>query len=137
MRSKIEPMKDLAKRLRKKPDLLLNWFRADRALSSGGVEGFNNKRKRITRKSYGFRTQNAYEIALYHNLGDLPEPKFTHRFFLLTRPHSGLRQWLAFSELSGSSNRCRFGSEKDRKTVGDRNVMKQRPYSKTTTVLYV
>lgn len=29
---------------------------------------------------YGFRTQKAYETALYHNLGNLPEPKFTHEF---------------------------------------------------------
>ena len=80
MRSKIEPMKKMAKTLRKKRDLLLNWFRADGALSAGIVEGFNNKLKLITRKSYGFRTQDTYEIALYHNLGALPEPKFTHRF---------------------------------------------------------
>ena len=39
-----------------------------------------NKLKLITRKSYGFRTQEAYETTLYHNLGDLPEPDFTHRF---------------------------------------------------------
>ena len=45
------------------------------------VEGFNNKLKLITRKSYGFRTQNAYETALYNNLAALPEPDFTHRFF--------------------------------------------------------
>jgi transposase len=45
------------------------------------VEGFNNKLKLITRKSYGFRTQNAYETALYHNLASRPEPDFTHRFF--------------------------------------------------------
>ncbi len=81
MRSKIEPMKKMAKTLRKKRELLLNWFRADGALSSGVVEGFNNKLKLITRKSYGFRTQNAYETALYHNLGALREPDFTHRFF--------------------------------------------------------
>jgi len=81
MRSKIEPMKKMAKTLRKKRQLLLNWFRADGALSSGVVEGFNNKLKLITRKSYGFRTQEAYETALYHNLGALPEPVFTHRFF--------------------------------------------------------
>ena len=80
MRSKIEPMKKMAKTLRKKRDLLLNWFRADGALSAGIVEGFNNKLKLITRKSYGFRTQDAYETALYHNLGALPEPEFTHRF---------------------------------------------------------
>lgn len=81
MRSKIEPMKKMAKTLRNKRELLLNWFRADGTLSSGVVEGFNNKLKLITRKSYGFRTQAAYETALYHNLGALPEPKFTHRFF--------------------------------------------------------
>jgi transposase len=81
MRSKIDPMKKMAKTLRGKRELLLNWFRADGALSSGVVEGFNNKLKLITRKSYGFRTQQAYETALYHNLGALPEPEFTHRFF--------------------------------------------------------
>jgi transposase len=74
-------MQKLAKTLRNKRELLLNWFRADGALSSGVVEGFNNKLKLITRKSYGFRTQNACETALYHNLAALPEPDFTHRFF--------------------------------------------------------
>ena len=48
MRSKIEPMKKMAKTLRKKRELLLNWFRAEGALSSGVVEGFNNKLKLIT-----------------------------------------------------------------------------------------
>jgi transposase len=80
MRSKIQPMKDFAKTLRSKRELLLNWFRAEGSLSSGVVEGFNNKLKLITRKSYGFRTQEAYETALYHNLGALPKPKLTHRF---------------------------------------------------------
>ena len=61
MRSRIEPMQAMAQTLRNKRDLILNWFRADGALSSGVVEGFNNKLKLTTRKSYGFRTQNAYE----------------------------------------------------------------------------
>ena len=81
MRSKIEPMKSVARTFRDKRELMLNWFRAEGQLSSGVVEGFNNKLKLITRKSYGFRTQEAYENALYHNLGALPEPEFTHRFF--------------------------------------------------------
>jgi len=34
----------------------------------------------VTRRSYGFRTYEAMEIALYHNLGRLPEPESTHRF---------------------------------------------------------
>ena len=81
MRSKIEPMKNVARSLREKRELILNWFRAEGKISAGIVEGFNNKLKLITRKSYGFRTQKAYETALYHNLGALPERKFTHEFF--------------------------------------------------------
>jgi transposase len=80
MRSKIEPMKKVARSLREKRELILNWFRAGGTISAGIVEGFNNKLKLITRKSYGFRTQQAYETALYHNLGALPEPEFTHDF---------------------------------------------------------
>ncbi len=80
MRSKIDPMKKVARTFRNKRDLILNWFVADGRLSSGIVEGFNNKLKLITRKSYGFRTQEAYETALYHNLGALPRPEFTHEF---------------------------------------------------------
>ncbi|NIS80663.1 MAG: ISL3 family transposase, partial [Anaerolineales bacterium] len=81
MRSQLEPMKKVARTLRNHRDLILNWFRAKGTLSSGAVEGFNNKVKLTTRKSYGFRTYEAIEIALYHNLGALPEPEFTHRFW--------------------------------------------------------
>ena len=81
MRSKIEPMKKTARMLRTHRKLLLNWFRAKGQLSSGVVEGFNNKAKLTTRKAYGFRTYYAAEIALYHTLGALPEPKVAHEFF--------------------------------------------------------
>lgn len=74
-------MKKVANTLRNHRELILNWFRAKGALSSAVVEGFNNKVKLTTRKSYGFRTQEAYETALYHNLAALPQPNFTHRFF--------------------------------------------------------
>jgi transposase len=43
MRSKIEPMKKVARTLRSHEALILNWFRAKGALSSGVVEGLNNK----------------------------------------------------------------------------------------------
>ena len=39
--SKIKPMKTVAKTLRKKRELLLNWFRAKGEISAGIVEGFN------------------------------------------------------------------------------------------------
>jgi transposase len=63
------------------PDLLLNYFRAQKLLSSGVVEGLNNKAKVTMRKSYGFRTFRCPEVALYHSLGKLPEPESTHDFF--------------------------------------------------------
>ncbi len=80
MRSRIEPMQKMAGTLRKHKELLLNWFAAEGEISSGTVEGFNNKAKLTMRKAYGFRTENAIEIALFHSLGNLPEPKLTHRF---------------------------------------------------------
>jgi transposase len=80
LRSRLDPMKKVARTLRAHRALLLNWFRAKGQFSSGAVEGFNNKAKPTMRKSYGFRTYRAMEIALYHTLGALPEPKLTHRF---------------------------------------------------------
>ena len=80
LRSRIEPMKKVARMLRTHEELLLNWFRAKGEISSGAVEGLNNKIRVVTRRSYGFRTFDAMEIALYHTLGRLPEPETTHRF---------------------------------------------------------
>jgi transposase len=80
LRSRIKPMKKIARSLREHRDLILNWFRAHGTVSAGAVEGLNNKAKLTTRKAYGFRTYEAIEIALYHTLGDLPEPEFTHEF---------------------------------------------------------
>jgi transposase len=78
-RSRIEPFQKLAKTLRKHEPLLLNWFESQ-ALSSGVVEGFNNKAKLTMRKAYGFKEYETIQIALYHQLGKLPEPESTHRF---------------------------------------------------------
>ena len=80
LRSRIEPMKKVARMLRKHRPLLLNWFRAKKRISSGVVEGLNNRLKLTLRKAYGFRTFEAVEVALYHTLGDLPEPEWTHEF---------------------------------------------------------
>ena len=80
MRSRIEPMKRIARMLRTHQDLIFNWFKAKGEISSGAVEGLNNKAKLITRKAYGYRTLRVAEIALYHALAKLPEPKDLHRF---------------------------------------------------------
>jgi transposase len=81
MRSRLEPMKRVARMLREHRTLILNWFEAHGTISAGVVEGFNNKAKLTTKKAYGFRTYAAIEIALYHQLGNLPEPDFTHSFW--------------------------------------------------------
>jgi len=81
MRSRIEPVKKVARMLRRHQPLILNWFRARGSISSGSVEGLNNKLKVITRSSYGFRTFKAAQMALYHRLGKLPEPEHAHTFF--------------------------------------------------------
>jgi transposase len=79
MRSQLEPMKKVVGTLRAHRELLLNWFRAKGKFSAGVVEGFNNRVKLTMRKAFGFRTPEALEVALYHNLANLPEPKHTHR----------------------------------------------------------
>jgi transposase len=81
MRSRLEPMKKVARTMRRHRRLILNWFHAKGQISAGIIEGLNNKLKLTTRKSYGFRTYEAIEISLYHNLGRLPESEFTHRFW--------------------------------------------------------
>jgi len=81
MRSRIEPMKKVAKTLRNHRELILNYFRAKKQFSSGIVEGLNNKVKVTMRKSYGFRTFRITELALYHVLGKLQEPELAHRFY--------------------------------------------------------
>ena len=73
-------MKKIA-RLRRHRELILNYFHAQKLLSSGVVEGLNNKAKVTMRRSYGFSTFRAFELALYHTLGKLHKPQSTHEFF--------------------------------------------------------
>ena len=81
MRSRLEPMKKIAQMIRRHKDLILNWFAAQGTLSSGAVEGLNLKAKLTMRKAYGFKSLEHLQIALYHTLGDLPDPPGgPHRF---------------------------------------------------------
>jgi len=80
MRSRLEPMKKVARTLREHESLLMNWFHAKGEISAGITEGLNNKAKLTMRKAYGFRSYEGIETALYHQLGHLPEPESTHRF---------------------------------------------------------
>ncbi len=80
LKTKLEPMRQVARMLRKHKPLILNWFEAEGKLSSGAVEGMNLKANLTIRKSFGFRTTDCLKIALYHTLGKLPEPILAHRF---------------------------------------------------------
>jgi transposase len=81
MRSRVEPMKKVARTLQSHGELILNWFTAKGTISAGMVEGLNYNVKLTLKKSYGFRTEEAVKTALYHRLGALPEPEFAHRFW--------------------------------------------------------
>ena len=80
-RSRIEPMKKVARMLERHAELIMNWHLAKGTMSSGVVEGLNYNVKLTVRKSYGFRTLSAMQTALYHRMGALPEPDVAHRFW--------------------------------------------------------
>ena len=71
MRSRLDPIKKVARSIRGHRELILNWFRAKKEFSRGIVEGLNNKVKLTFRKAYGFRTLKAAEIALYTSHGHI------------------------------------------------------------------
>ena len=100
LRSRLEPMKKVARMLRSHEELLLNWFEAKGEISNAAVEGLNNKIRVVTRRSYGFRTYKAMEIALYHTLrpasgaGIHPQILLTRRIFLRALSRAGPSNWI-------------------------------------------
>jgi len=81
MRSRLEPLKKKARTLRQYRALILNWFAAKGQYNGGMVEGLNNKAKTRVKMGYGYRSKEILELALYHDLGQLPVPNIAHRFF--------------------------------------------------------
>lgn len=80
MRSRLEPIKKVTRSIRNHRELILNWFKAKKEFNSGIVEGLNYKIKLTIRKAYGYRELKVAEIAIYHALGQLPQPPLAHRF---------------------------------------------------------
>lgn len=80
-RSRLPPIKRFVAMIRKHQPLIMNYFKAKKRLSSGVVEGLNRKVNLATRRAYGYRTFDALQTALFHGMGDLPEPESTHEFF--------------------------------------------------------
>jgi transposase len=62
-------------------ELILNYFSAQKDFNSGIVEGLNRKINLTIRKAFGFRSFDVMKTALYHQLGNLPEPTFTNNFW--------------------------------------------------------
>jgi transposase len=76
--SRLESMRDFAWTLREHQEEILNYFHM--RITNATVEGLNNKAKVISHRAYGYRTAETFKLALYHGLGNLPEPRLAHRF---------------------------------------------------------
>ena len=55
-------------------------FQGREALLQRHRRGLNLRINLCTRKAYGYRSFDLLKMFLYHTLGDLPEPMFTHKF---------------------------------------------------------
>lgn len=81
MRSKIEPMKEMARTLRRYHAILLNWFATRGEISNGSVEWMHSKAKLAMRKAHGFiRNTKRSKSPYITTIGKLPEQVRTHRF---------------------------------------------------------
>lgn len=49
-------------------------------ISAAITEGKNNRATVRSRMAYGYRAYDAMDVALYHELGELPQPQCFHRF---------------------------------------------------------
>jgi len=70
--SRLEPFKQFARMIRKHKDGILAWTKM--RISNGALEGMNNKVKLVSHRSYGFRNDDRYIEAIYHNCASLPLP---------------------------------------------------------------
>lgn len=80
-RSRIPGLRAIVKTLQGHRELLLNWFRAKKQFNNSIVEGLNYKVNITVRRAFGYRSFAVFEVALYHQFGNLPEPEFTHPFW--------------------------------------------------------
>jgi transposase len=81
MLSKIEPIKKVARTLRRHELLIINWFITKKQYSSGIVEAINATAKMTIRNAHGYRRFETMKYALFHRLGQLPVPEGAHKFF--------------------------------------------------------
>ena len=80
MRSRLDPMKEVARMLRAHRDLILNWFRAKGQFSSGVVEGFNGKARVITKGRMGFAPAGRWKSLCITHLATCRSLNIPHNF---------------------------------------------------------
>jgi transposase len=71
-RSRLPSFQAFARLVREHLDGILAWTRL--RISNGALEGMNNKVKLVSHRSYGFRNDDRYIEAIYHNCGNLTLP---------------------------------------------------------------
>ncbi len=76
--SRLEPMRDFARMIKRREEDILNYFKVK--ITNASVEGMNRKAKVVSQRAYGYRTFATFQLALYHVMGNLPMPETTHRF---------------------------------------------------------
>ena len=70
--SRLEPFQEFARMVRKHLDGILAW--TELRITNGALEGMNNKVKLVSHRSFGFRNDDRYIEAIYHNCANLPLP---------------------------------------------------------------
>jgi transposase len=71
--SRLEPFQEFARMIRNHIEGILAWTKLQ--ITNGALEGMNNKVKLVSHRSYGFRNDDRYIEAIYHNCGHLPLPE--------------------------------------------------------------
>ncbi len=73
LRSRLQPFKELVRRLRAHLEGVLAWTRL--RVSNGALEGMNNKIKLVSHRSFGYRIAKNFSAAIYHCCAHLPLPE--------------------------------------------------------------
>lgn len=77
-RSRLEPMRDFARIIKRHKDRILSYFEVP--ITNASVEGMNRKAKVVSQRGYGYKSVPTFQLALYHVLGGLPMPETAHKF---------------------------------------------------------
>lgn len=102
MLSKIDPIKKVARTLRRHQDFIINLSITKRYYSSGIVEAINASAKVTIRNAHGLRRYETMKYALFHKLGQLPVPRDTHELFWRTENiYICVQGWFGASHVRG------------------------------------